>query len=165
MLTGEDTPSNDLDSLAQNSTEEIRIVQNHHVSRSDWINPLGSSSTVGALDRNWELIQAARTGNLTEAKHLLNLGTNVNAIDPRGLTVLMVACANGQHEVARVLLDEKADVNATSKWGTTALIEASNNGHVEIVRLLLEREQMLMLRTLGVTQPCYGLPLRVTLKW
>ncbi|KAL6046587.1 ankyrin repeat-containing protein [Balamuthia mandrillaris] len=87
-----------------------------------------------------ELVEAARYGELDEVKGLLNSPTppQVNFQDERGNTALMMASANGHHDIVRTLLSAKADPNLSNRTKNTALHWAALNGHLEVLRLLVE---------------------------
>ncbi|TMW69739.1 hypothetical protein Poli38472_001895 [Pythium oligandrum] len=88
-----------------------------------------------------KLIEAAKEGNLSKVKELLEEGAEVNALGWYGQTALHYASINGHLDVAGLLLGHEAcEVNASTKGGWTALHFASNNGHLDVVRLLLGHE-------------------------
>ena len=94
----------------------------------------------GCADKNAQLIQAAKNGNLPAVKTALAKGAAPNAKDKGGVPVLMWAAQNGHTEVVKLLLENGADVNVKrTNTGTTALWIASQNGHTEVVKLLLEK--------------------------
>lgn len=111
-----------------------------------------------------QLIVAARDGNLSKVKSLIDKGANVNAMfnavaasmfegynpknpgsaDPKhilGMTALMVAAEEGYTDIAKALIDAGADVNMRKGGrndGYTALMIAVENGHPAIVKLLIK---------------------------
>jgi hypothetical protein len=84
------------------------------------------------------LNKSAETGNVEEAKRLIQKGADVNAKDKEGWTALMMATLHGKIEIVKLLIDMGVDVNANDNYGQTALIEAVKWGKKEIVELLLE---------------------------
>jgi ankyrin repeat protein len=84
------------------------------------------------------LRRAALVGDLTVAKLLVELGTDINAPDPNGRTALIEAAFGGQTEVVKLLISCGVDVNAKDRDGWTALMEAASKGRLEIVRVLLK---------------------------
>ena len=69
----------------------------------------GKSSNPAA-DR--ALLGAARDGNIGVVKQHIATGTDVNAKDEVGLTLLHYAAHGGQKEVIELLIAKGADVNA-----------------------------------------------------
>ena len=91
-------------------------------------------------DKNAQLIQAAKDGNLLAVKTALSEGAAPNAKDEGGVPVLMWAANNGHTEVVKLLLEKDADVNVKeTTTGCTALFMAAQEGHPEVVKLLLEK--------------------------
>ncbi|XP_024422704.2 ankyrin repeat domain-containing protein 13A [Desmodus rotundus] len=65
-------------------------------------------------------------------------GQNVEAVDPRGRTLLHLAVSLGHLESARVLLRHKADVTKENREGWTVLHEAVSTGDPEMVHTVLQ---------------------------
>ncbi|XP_027719101.1 ankyrin repeat domain-containing protein 13A [Vombatus ursinus] len=63
---------------------------------------------------------------------------NVEALDPRGRTLLHLAVSLGHLESARVLLRHKADVTKENRQGWTVLHEAVSTGDPEMVYTILQ---------------------------
>jgi len=61
---------------------------------------------------------------------------NVNAIDEKGYTALMYACANGNLEIVELLLEYGADSSITTSKGNTALYFAERKQYWKIIDLL-----------------------------
>jgi ankyrin repeat protein len=93
------------------------------------------------MDANGQgLFQAARYGDIANVRKYLDLGTNIDVEDYRGLTSLQIACIYGHLDVVRLLLDRGANIEAAGgSTGQTALILASLEGELEIVKELLDR--------------------------
>ena len=99
------------------------------------------------------LLAAARAGDGSAVRDLLDKGADVHSADGRGWTALMAASAGGHRQVVELLLDRGAKVNARGKGlpfqmsihsskepsGTTALMVAALSGHPDIVRVLLAK--------------------------
>ncbi len=85
------------------------------------------------------LADAARRGDVAAAKLLLDKGADVNAVDYRGYTPLILAAQHDRDspELVRLLLSRGADVHAVAE-GHTALTIAARRGETELVRLLRE---------------------------
>ena len=64
---------------------------------------------------------------------------DVDKVDDKGCTPLIMAAQNGHMEVVRFLVEEgKADVDkATTDDGSTPLLLAAQKGHTEVVRFLV----------------------------
>ena len=90
-----------------------------------------------ANDRN--LFQAATYGDIANVRKYLDLGTNIDVKDYRGLTSLQIACARGHLDVVRLLLERGANIEAAGESGQTSLILASMEGRLNIVKELLDR--------------------------
>jgi hypothetical protein len=94
-----------------------------------------------------ELLDAAESGSLAQARALLAARVSPNARDDTGMTPLMVAVIHGHGEVARLLLDAGADVNARDGSGATALMLAANNDRVGLLQTLVDRRADVNVRT------------------
>jgi ankyrin repeat protein len=79
----------------------------------------------------------ARRGRTSIVKLLLEKGTDVDALDSDGMTVLICAVIFGHEEMVRLLLENGADIEISSK-GNTALIAAAMQNGEHIVRQLLD---------------------------
>ncbi len=86
------------------------------------------------------LFVAAREGNLSEVKRLLDGGVNVNERDEKGVTALLGAAAKGQYEVAKFLLKKGANVDEKNEDGMTALMLVAAIGHSKVAKLLLDND-------------------------
>jgi ankyrin repeat protein len=96
-----------------------------------------------AQDQGQALIEAARNGDLSQVKALLDKGAYVKAHDFRW-TALMEASGSGHLDVVKLLIDKGADVNDVvdqcgGKRGGTALMAAVWTGHARVVQFLLEK--------------------------
>lgn len=82
------------------------------------------------------LMFAARVGDVTSARLLLDAGANVNDADAWGVSALVLAAHSGYRNVVELLLDRGADVNSAAA-GFTALHEAIMRRDEQLVRTLL----------------------------
>lgn len=91
-----------------------------------------------------KLILACEGGTLEDVKKLKEIGADVNYIDIRGNTPLVVACARMDFEKVEYLVKNNADVNAKelNKYGNyynnTPLMLACANGDEKTVKYLIE---------------------------
>jgi ankyrin repeat protein len=82
----------------------------------------------------------ARFGNVDLVRTAIAHGADVNAKDPEGRTVIMLAAGSEYLSIdtIRLLLDRGADVNAKSAGGETALDFARRGGQAQVVDLLVQ---------------------------
>lgn len=78
---------------------------------------------------------------------LLQQPHNMEKIDPRGRTALMLAVTLGHVASARVLLTHGADANSENADGWTVAQEAVAHGDPELVRLVVRRREVQRHRT------------------
>lgn len=91
-------------------------------------------------DLDSQLALAARRGDLTATRELVNRGANVNGperVERNGRPALFHAAAYGHTDVVEFLIGRGADVNEQGGLGGTALMAAAYGGHTETVRALL----------------------------
>ncbi|CAM9406351.1 unnamed protein product [Ectocarpus fasciculatus] len=68
---------------------------------------------------------------------LLARGIDINEVNPKGLTALMIAAAEGHSGVAALLVDRGADVSKVGEMGITALHVSAGQGDLAITEMLL----------------------------
>lgn len=99
-----------------------------------------------------QFIEAARQGNWSTVKLLIEEGVSVNVIDnfhgvePQnindnyiGMTALHYAMSYASIEICKTLIDKKAEINAKTKNGATVLVLGIiNNAPIQKISLLLE---------------------------
>jgi ankyrin repeat protein len=93
--------------------------------------------TLFAEDKNAELFDAVKNGDLAYVQKLISKGADVNAKDNIGMTPLMAAAEEGRKDVCELLISKGADINAQDKDGKTALkyaIENSKNDVADFLR-------------------------------
>ena len=89
------------------------------------------------------LAEAAKQGNAAAVRELLRQGADVNEMDARSCTALLLASGKGDVGVVRLLLGVPGtDVDLVDNMGDTALMRASGNGHAEVVALLLQQQNL-----------------------
>ncbi|XP_077014778.1 unconventional myosin-XVI isoform X5 [Tamandua tetradactyla] len=74
---------------------------------------------------------------LTDVKHFLLSGGNVNEKNDEGVTLLHMACASGYKEVVSLILEHSGDVNIVDNQYWTPLHLAAKYGQTNLVKLLL----------------------------
>lgn len=91
-------------------------------------------------DLNEQLLAAARKGDATQVKALLDKGASVNAKTRYGATPLSYACDRGAVEVVKILLERGADVNVTDTfYNATPMVWAAERNHAEVVKMLIAK--------------------------
>ncbi len=110
------------------------------VSHGYWGNKINQEMAIKLLQEAMQpILAAAETGNLDKIKSLLAQGSDVNARDWNGRTVLMYAAKNSQLDAINLLIENGADVNAKDEKGYTALMIAVMDGGEEVVKHLINR--------------------------
>ena len=84
-----------------------------------------------------QLINAAKNGDLLEARWLIANGANPNAVNSQGSRALWFAVQGGHTEIAKLLLSAGANPNIASSFGWTNLMTAASRNYSEIVKALL----------------------------
>jgi ankyrin repeat protein len=75
------------------------------------------------------LIEAAKSGNLGEARQLI---ANDTIVSPQDNEVLCWAADHNRREIVKCLLENSVDVTAEDNY---ALRMAAKNGHLNVVKL------------------------------
>jgi ankyrin repeat protein len=83
-----------------------------------------------------ELYYAARTGDLSKVRQLIDGGADINKFYGHARTPLIVALLHQQNEVAHYLIDKGADVNAAKGIDSTAVELALLNDDPEMMKIL-----------------------------
>ncbi|KAJ8010691.1 hypothetical protein DPEC_G00077750 [Dallia pectoralis] len=84
-----------------------------------------------------ECRRAKETEMLTDVRALVQSGTDLNAQDDNGATLLHIASANGYLLVGELLLEHQAEVEKKDADGWTPLHAASCWGQIQMVELLV----------------------------
>lgn len=82
------------------------------------------------------LLNAARSGNIVEARKALDSGADVNE-NFNGETALIYASIQGNTELAQLLLERGASVNASMGYGLTPLVYALARNHGTLAQQLI----------------------------
>ncbi len=86
----------------------------------------------------WALIDAAEKGHTDVVNYLLDHNFDVNAMNERGATALMVAAQyNDMATLERLIKAPGLIIDLKNKVGVTALMLAVDNGHAHAVNILL----------------------------
>lgn len=85
------------------------------------------------------LHDAAKIGELTKVKQLIEKGALVNAKSDQGDTPILLSSWKGHLQITRLLIDKGADVNFQQGIGMTPLFVAVMNNHEEVSQLLIEK--------------------------
>ncbi|TRY77962.1 hypothetical protein TCAL_08622 [Tigriopus californicus] len=88
------------------------------------------------------LMSAVLNNHLEEAKLLIEQGSDVNAEDVHGNSVLHIAAQNGRTDIIDDLVLNDADVNKGNNHKNTALHLAAQNGWTEIAEKLLKHRRI-----------------------
>ena len=89
-----------------------------------------------------KLIQAAKAGNIKAMENLLNQGSDINARDKSGSTILILAASNGKYAAVKFLIDRGAAVDITDSKGNMPLhfLAASSKPEaIELMKLAINR--------------------------
>ncbi|XP_071948207.1 poly [ADP-ribose] polymerase tankyrase-1-like [Antedon mediterranea] len=100
-----------------------------------------SLNTSPASDENYELLEAAKSGDLDTCKVLVSKTSpivNCRDIEGRHSTPLHFAAGYNRVAVVEFLLEHGADVHAKDKGGLVPLHNACSYGHYEVTELLVK---------------------------
>ncbi len=100
---------------------------------------LAETVTKASPDGATHLHDVVHRDDTASALFLLAEGADAKAKNDYGVTVLSVACRNGNANLVRALLEAGADVEEPLSGGETPLMTASRTGDVETVRVLLKK--------------------------
>ena len=120
------------------------------------------------------LLYAARDGNVSAARRLIDAGADLELGDGNSIRPLLMAALNGQIAVARLLIERGANVNADDFWGRTPLwaaveyrnLDMNNNEQdaptdngvdrppfLDLIRLLIDKGANVNARTRELPPP------------
>jgi ankyrin repeat protein len=133
--------------VAQKHPSVVKVLLAHgadiHARSSTWsqveaVSPHGHPGYNRAIPygNNTPLMFAARSGDLESAKLLVSAGANVNDVDARGVSAMVLAAHSGFVDLVEFLLEKGADPNAAGA-GFAALHEAIMRRDETLVRTLL----------------------------
>ena len=120
-----------------------QVVQSKHENKDTEIQLFNARETPVAKDigeKNTQLIEAAKEGNIEVVKASLSNGADVNTKDKDNVPVLILAAINGHTAVVKLLLEKGADVNTLRTDDVVrAFGVAQWEGNLEIISLILEK--------------------------
>jgi ankyrin repeat protein len=82
------------------------------------------------------LLRAAKDADAAAIQHLIDAGTNVNAVDRRGDTPLHLAARNGGTKIAQALITAGANIGTINRGGEPPIVTAFEYDYHDTVRLL-----------------------------
>jgi ankyrin repeat protein len=85
-----------------------------------------------------EVVAAAKAGNTTVVRALVQKKADVNAREADGTTALHWAVRAGSQPTVDVLIGAGANVNAVNRYGVTPLSVAAKSGHAALLETLLK---------------------------
>ncbi|BCB96053.1 hypothetical protein JZK55_09750 [Dissulfurispira thermophila] len=91
------------------------------------------------LSQNYQIMDAAKMGDIVGVKELLGKGADVNAKDSNGWTALIWAAMEGKIDVINFLISKGANVYVKDNMGWTALMRAATKGHTSVMELLINK--------------------------
>ena len=91
------------------------------------------------MNKNEELLQATKQGNLKKLNELLSKGADINAKDGNGNSVLLYAIKHNKVEAVNFLLSKGANLEAKDKSTRTPLMFAIIEENAEMVKFLLSK--------------------------
>jgi ankyrin repeat protein len=97
----------------------------------------GVSPDIRGLTEDPPLVRAARAGDVTAVKLLIDAGADINAVYPGRLTALMAAAAAPDPEIVAILMAAKPSLTIRDRLGRNALWFAASGGNEPIVDSLL----------------------------
>lgn len=90
-------------------------------------------------DKNDQLRQAARSGNMQVVKFLLRNGADKFTTEFYGETLLHLAAESGNYDLFAHLTEQGLDLTIKTARGYTVLHAAARGGNAKLVQILMER--------------------------
>ena len=84
------------------------------------------------------LLEAVSQQDKDRVAKILETKPNLEQIDAKGRTALMLAAYNGDNEIAELLINAGADVNAQDEMLNSPFLYAGANGNIKLVKMCLE---------------------------
>lgn len=82
------------------------------------------------------IFQAARENNTAFVTQYISDGFNIDTVDSRGFSPLILACYNGNKETTHLLIKAGASIDLQDRTGNTALIAVCFKGFSDLFDLL-----------------------------
>ncbi len=95
-----------------------------------------NADTTDVVEDN--ILEAIQNIDIVSLNVLLAEGADINAVDEKGNTALMLASKIGNPRMVKIILAHNPDINKQSNAGYTALMIASEQGQTHIVEELLK---------------------------
>lgn len=84
------------------------------------------------------LLKAAKENRVQKVEELLAQGAEINAVDHRGYSALMLAAYSDSEEAVHLLLSHGADPNTADLGGNSVLMGVSFKGNLKLANWLIE---------------------------
>ena len=84
------------------------------------------------------LLEAVSQQDKDRVAKILETKPNLEQIDAKGRTALMLAAYNDDNEIAELLINAGADVNAQDEMLNSPFLYAGANGNIKLVKMCLE---------------------------
>jgi ankyrin repeat protein len=119
----------------------------------------------GGVDINWEnpdyqeetpLYAASYLGKLDIVEALLDNGADINSLNAKLMTPLMIAIINHNTPVVKLLLQKGADMYKSNRWGESVFDMASSPEMKKILDNELESKRLIDKYKHGITGPYLG---------
>jgi RNA polymerase sigma factor (sigma-70 family) len=95
-----------------------------------------AAAATHALPPPDDFYKAAETGDMGRVREVLDSNVDVNALDAKGHTALILAIGRGHADVVKALLAHGADANKIDSRGMTPKGAAHSRGNFEIITLI-----------------------------
>lgn len=90
------------------------------------------------FQKTFTLFEAAEKGDIAAIHKSIEMGYDVNSVDEKGFTPLIIATMQGHTKAIEVLLAAGAQIDGKYKNGSTALIFAASS-NIEATNLLISK--------------------------
>ncbi|XVF40773.1 hypothetical protein PTKIN_Ptkin01aG0142600 [Pterospermum kingtungense] len=115
-----------------------RICDDRGRSALDVARDKGHEDLVEIMERGWEVLMAARCGDVRRLQSVLRKGGAVNFQDQYGVTPLHAAAIKGYKDVILVLVEFGSHLERQDNEGHTALHMAVEGGQLKVVQALMD---------------------------